>query len=244
MTRYRKILCRVLLFKRRLNMEVNNEMNTATSSETLNETVKTAEETEAEKKKAFEKAEAKRKAEFDAKKAERDEEILIEWEINTMMTTEDLIEAAKNNIKTGVERITQRNMKESVAAYIIELSQNSENLSRNILHPQKSITNCYKYINRKAKGYLEEQMKLTGEKPDKNGIIGIDIPDNLCYQWAEEYYSSTNIDEDHEDEEKFVPKTYRPSYTPKAKKSTPKKKESPPPKEETKAEETAQMSIL
>ena len=231
-------------------MEDNNVMNNPDVANTEAtappaEPTKTPEQTEAEKKKAFEEEEAKRKAEFDAKKAKRDEEIQIEWEINTMMTTEDLIEAAKNNIKTGVERITQRNMKESVAAYIIELSQKSENLSRNILHPQKSITNCYKYINRKARGYLEEQMKLTGEKPDKNGVIGIDIPDNLCYQWAEEYYSSTNIDEDHEDEEKFVPRTYKPAYTPKTnKKATPKKKETPPPKEAPKADESAQMSIL
>ena len=216
-------------------MEDNNVMsNTAIADTEITtppaEPQKTPEQTEAEKKKAFEEEEAKRKAEFDAKKAKRDEEIQIEWEINTM---------------TGVERITQRNMKESVAAYIIELSQKSEKLSRNILHPQKSITNCYKYINRKARGYLEEQMKLTGEKPDKNGVIGIDIPDNLCYQWAEKYYSSTNIDEDHEDEEKFEPRTYRPSYTPKtAKKSTTKKKETPPPKEEPKADEPAQMSIL
>ena len=231
-------------------MEDNNVMSNTVAADTEITTLpaeqqKTPEQTEAEKKKAFEEEEAKRKAEFDAKKAKRDEEVQIEWEINTMMTTEDLIEAAKNNIKTGVERITQRNMKESVAAYIIELSQKSEKLSRNILHPQKSITNCYKYINRKARGYLEEQMKLTGEKPDKNGVIGIDIPDNLCYQWAEEYYSSTNIDEDHEDEEKFVPRTYKPAYTPKTnKKATPKKKETPPPKEAPKADESAQMSIL
>lgn len=231
-------------------MEDNNVMNNpdvANTEATVPpaEPTKTPEQTEAEKKKAFEEEEAKRKAEFDAKKAKRDEEVQIEWEINTMMTTEDLMEAAKNNIKTGVERITQRNMKESVAAYVIELSQKSEELSRNILHPKKSITNCYKYINRKARGYLEEQMKLTGEKPDQNGVIGIDIPDNLCYQWAEEYYSSTKIDEDHEDEEKFEPRTYRPAYTPKtAKKTAPKKKETPPPKEEPKAEESAQLSIL
>lgn len=231
-------------------MEDNNVMNNTAVDNTENSTTanspaepqKTPEQTEAEKKKAFEEEEAKRKAEFDAKKAKRDEEIQIEWEINTMMTTEDLIEAAKNNIKTGVERITQRNMKESVAAYIIELSQKSENLSRNILHPKKSITNCYKYINRKARGYLEEQMKLTGEKPDKNGVIGIDIPDNLCYQWAEEYYSSTNIDEDHEDEEKFEPKKYTSSYKPPVKKNDKKKKVTAP-KAETPPQENAQEQM-
>lgn len=205
---------------------------------------KTPEQTEAEKKKAFEEEEAKRKADFDAKKAKRDEEIQVEWEINTMMTTEDLIEAAKSNIKTTVERITQRNMKESVAAYIIELSKNSEKLSRNILHPKKSITNCFKYINRKARAYLEEQMKLTGEKPDKNGVIGIDIPDNLCYRWAEEYYSSTDIDEDYAEDEKFVPRSYKPSYTPKTTKNATSKKKETPPKEERKTENTAQIPMF
>ena len=48
-------------------------------------TEKTAEQNEAERKKAFEAEEAKRKAEFDAKKAARDEEIQIEWEMNTML---------------------------------------------------------------------------------------------------------------------------------------------------------------
>lgn len=109
-------------------------------------TEKTAEQTEAERKKAFEAEEAKRKAEFDAKKAARDEEIQIEWEMNTMLSTDELLKQAENNIATGVERITHRNMKESVAAYIIELSRKNENLSRNILHPKKSVANCFKYI--------------------------------------------------------------------------------------------------
>lgn len=208
-------------------------------------TEKTAEQAEAERKKAFEKEEAKRKAEFDAKKVARDEEIQIEWEMNTMLSTDELLKQAENNIATGVERITRRNMKESVAAYIIELSRKNENLSRNILHPKKSVANCFKYINIKALEYLEEDMKLTGEKPDKNGVIGIDIPDDLCYDWAEEYYRSTKIEVDYADEEKFEPKTYIPAYTSKtAKKSTAKKKETPPPKEKEKSENTDQLSLF
>lgn len=230
-------------------MDVNNEISTtATDNQTAvvpSEPQKTPEQTEAQKKAAFEAEETKRKAEFDAKKAQKDEEIQIEWEMNTMMSLEELLAAAKNNIATGVERITRRNMKESVAAYIIELSQKSEDLSRNILHPKKSIVNCYRYINRKALGYLEEQMKLTGETPDRNGVIGIDIPDDICYMWAEEYYSSTDIPEDHEDEEKFEPRIYRPTTTTKTtKKTSPKKKETPPPPPAPKVEEPAQMSML
>lgn len=208
-------------------------------------TEKTPEQTEAERKKAFEAEEAKRKAEFDAKKAARDEEIQIEWEMNTMLSTDELLKQAENNIATGVERITHRNMKESVAAYIIELSRKNENLSRNILHPKKSVANCFKYINIKAREYLEEDMKLTGEKPDRNGVIGIDIPDDLCYDWAEEYYRSTKMEVDYADEEKFEPKTYTPAYTSKtAKKSTAKKKETPPPKEKEKSENTNQLSLF
>lgn len=228
-------------------MDVNNDMNNTSNANTLplvsTEPQKTPEQTEAEKKAAFDAEEAKRKAEFDAKKAKKDEEIQIEWELNTMLAPDELLAAAKENIATGVERITRRNMKESVAAYIIKLSQESEDLSRNILHPKKSIVNCYRYINRKALGYAEEQMKLTGETPDRNGVFGIDIPDDICYLWAKEYYSSTDIPEDHEDEEKFEPRTYRPTTKP-AKKTAPKKKETPPPPPAPKDEEPAQMSML
>lgn len=228
-------------------MDVNNEMNNTSNannvSATATELQKTPEQTEAEKKAAFEAEEAKRKAEFDAKKAKKDEEIQIEWELNTMLTPDELLAAAKEKIATGVERITRRNMKESVAAYIIKLSQESEDLSRYILHPEKDIVKCYRYINRKALGYAEEQMKLTGETPDKNGVFGIDIPDDICYMWAKEYYSSTDIPEDHEDEEKFEPRTYRPTTKP-AKKTTTKKKETPTPPPATKVEEPAQMSML
>ena len=88
-------------------------------------------------------------------------------------------------------------------------------------------------------------MKLTGEKPDGNGVIGIDIPDDLCYDWAEEYYRSTKIEVDYADEEKFEPKTYTPAYTSKtAKKSAAKKEETPPPKEKEKSENTNQLSLF
>ena len=221
-------------------MDANNEMNTTVTTAPE----KTPAETEAEKKKAFEEAEAKRKAEFDAKKAERDEEIQIEWEMNTMMTPEDLSEKAKESLRIGIERITQRQMKECVGAHIINASQQQEIIARHVFHPKKNLLNCFKYINRKAREYLDEYMKFTGEKPDGNGVIGIDIPDNLCYQWAEEYYSSTEIPEDHEDEEKFEPKTYRPTVTSKAsKKTAPKKKETPPPKEEPKTD-AVQLTMI
>lgn len=225
-------------------MDDNNVMNNTATVETSSPTEqqKTPEQTEAEKKKAFEEEEAKRKAEFDAKKAKRDEEVQIEWEMNLMVSPEELFAKAKSILSTDIERITQKTMKECVGAHIINASQHNEIIAQHVVHPEKNSVNCFKYINRKAREYLEEYMKFTGEKPDKNGVIGIDIPDNLCYQWAEEYFSSTDIPEDHEDEEKFEPKKYTSSYKPSTKKNDKKKKVSAP-KAETPPQENAQEQM-
>lgn len=228
-------------------MEDNNVIsNTAVTDTEITtppaEPQKTPEQTEAEKKKAFEEEEAKRKAEFDAKKAKRDEEVQIEWELNLMVTQEELFANAKSILSKDIERITQKTMKECVGAHIINASQHNEIIAQHVLHPEKNSVNCFKYINRKAREYLEEYMKFTGEKQDKNGVIGIDIPDNLCYQWAEEYFSSTDIPEDHEDEEKFVPKKYTSSYKPSTKKND-KKKKATAPKAEIPPQENAQEQM-
>ena len=217
-------------------MEDNNVMSNTVAADTEittppAEQQKTPEQTEAEKKKAFEEEEAKRKAEFDAKKAKRDEEVQIEWELNLMVTQEELFANAKSILSKDIERITQKTMKECVGAHIINASQHNEIIAQHVVHPEKNSVNCFKYINRKAREYLEEYMKFTGEKQDKNGVIGIDIPDNLCYQWAEEYFSSTDIPEDHEDEEKFVPKKYTSSYKPSTKKKATAPKAEIPPQE-------------
>ena len=50
-------------------------------------------------------------------------------------------------------------------------------------------------------------MKDNGFKPE-NGIYGCDVPDGLCYQWAEEYFNDPNAKEDEENDEKFVSKPY------------------------------------
>ena len=57
------------------------------------------------------------------------------------------------------------------------------------------------------------------------GGFGGDVPDELCYQWAREYFRDAEAKEDAEPEEKFVPKTYN-GKMPKAgkvKKDKPKK---------------------
>ena len=75
-----------------------------------------------------------------------------------------------------------------------------------------------------AREYLEQEMKDNDEKP-VGGAFGGDVPDELCYQWAREYFRDADAKEDAEPEEKFVPKTYN-GKAPKAgkgKKDKPKK---------------------
>ena len=50
-------------------------------------------------------------------------------------------------------------------------------------------------------------MKDNDIKPE-NGVYGSDVPDDLCYQWAEEYFRDPDAKEDRQEEEKFVPKAY------------------------------------
>ena len=61
----------------------------------------------------------------------------------------------------------------------------NENLSRNILHPKKSVANCFKvYISDSVRNTLKED-KLTGESGSKRRYRHGDS-DDLCYDWAED----------------------------------------------------------
>ena len=107
--------------------------------------------------------------------------------------------------------------------------------------------NCFKYINRKAQAFAEQEMKDNGV--DRTGVYGIDVPDGLCLQWAVDYFNDPDAKEDHADEEKFVPKPYIPTSSaskstkskPKAKKETP-KAATPKPKPQPKVD--GQLSFM
>ena len=78
------------------------------------------------------------------------------------------------------------------------------------MHPKKSMENCFKYINRQAKEQkerLKNEMDENGLGPE-NGGYGGDIPDGLCYQWAEDYFRDLEATEDREKEDKSVPRPY------------------------------------
>lgn len=43
---------------------------------------------------------------------------------------------------------------------------------------------------------------------EHRGVYGLDVPDGLVYQWAEDYFNDENAEEDHKNDEKFIPKPY------------------------------------
>lgn len=182
------------------------------------------------KRQAHEDAEAKRRAQWEAEKKAREEAIQFAWEEAVCVSDQELMANSVKRLGDMTERLTRRNMKICVTESIQTLCYEDLGFARLVMHPRKSMINCFKYINRKALEYLKQEMKDNGEKTTGVSAIGGDVPDELCYQWAEEYFRDLNAPEDKNDADKeFTPKPY--SGTPsKAKKKEPKKKAEPPKK--------------
>ncbi len=187
---------------------------------------KSAEESEAQKRKAHEDAEAKRKAEWEARKKAREEEELFAWESAVALEDDALVAASMKRLGDDAERLTRRNMKQCVTEYVQTLCLEDLDFARQAMHPRKTMIRCFRYINRKARDFVKQEMKDNDEKP-VNGIYGCDVPDDLCYQWAKEYFWDMDAEEDKENEEKFVPKPYTGKAAPKSKKKAEKKKPEP-----------------
>lgn len=187
---------------------------------------KSAEESEAQKRKAHEEAEAKRKAEWEARKKAREEEELFAWESAVALEDDALVAASMKRLGDDAERLTRRNMKQCVTEYVQTLCLEDLDFARQAMHPRKTMIRCFRYINRKARDFVKQEMKDNDEKP-VNGIYGCDVPDDLCYQWAKDYFWDMDAEEDKENEEKFVPKPYTGKAAPKSKKKAEKKKPEP-----------------
>lgn len=173
---------------------------------------------EDDKKKAHEAAEAKRKAEFDARQAAKKAAEKEQLDRLAAMSDEDVLTASMNRVSTDTEKLTRRNMKECVAEYIQTMCIEDLAFARRVMHPRKSMIRCFQYISRKAWEYVQDELKANGIKPGPGQqAYGCDVPDDLCYQWAVDYFNDPDVKEDHEDEEKFVPKPYTGGSTTKSK---------------------------
>ena len=203
------------------------------------------EDNEEQKRKAHEEAEAKRKAEWEAKKQAKEEEILFAWENALAMDDDALAAASSKRVGDDAERLTRRNMKQCVTEMIQVFCHEDLDLARQVMHPRKNMVNCFRYITRKAKEFVLQEMKDNDIKPDREGY-GSDVPDDLCYQWAKEYFFDMEAPEDKDpNEEQFVPKPYvGKSTTSKAKKKTEKKKPEPKKVETPKPTPTANEGQL
>ena len=190
------------------------------------------EDNEEQKRKAHEEAEAKRKAEWEAKKQAKEEEILFAWENATALDDAALAAASSKRVGDDSERLTRRNMKQCVTEMIQIFCYEDLDLARQVMHPRKNMVNCFRYITRKAKEFVMQEMKDNDIKPSAEGY-GSDVPDDLCYQWAKEYFFDMEAPEDKDpNEEKFVPKPYTGKSASKTTKKKPEKKKLEPKKTE------------
>lgn len=163
---------------------------------------------EAEKRRRHEEAETKRKAEWERQQEEkRAAETAAIAKIEQMSETE-LVKASMERMKKETERLTRRNLKECVSEYVQTLCLSDPAFAQMVMHPRKSMAHCLQFINRKAREYLLAEMKDNGMEPQPNGIYGGDVPEDTCYDWAEEYFRDANAEEDEIKEEPFVPKPY------------------------------------
>ena len=195
------------------------------------------------KRKAHEEAEAKRKAEWDAKQAAKKQARETALRAIKSMSNAEVTSASTERVRKDVERLTRRNMKECVSEHLQNLCRKDPVFAQQILLPQKSMVHCFQYINRKAKDYIQQEMKDNDIKPE-NGIYGGDVPDDLCYQWAEDYFNDPDAEEDKEKEEEFIPHPYVGSSASKSKKTSKKtaaKKE--PKKQEPKSFEQMTLEV-
>ena len=158
---------------------------------------------------AHEAAEAKRKAEFDTKQAEKRAQRQATLDRLKAMNGAELLEAAAGRVAADTERLTRRNMKEAVAEHISAKCREDAAFAMLVMDPDKSMINCFQYINRMAQEYAEQEMEDNGI--ERQGVYGLDVPDGLCYQWAEDYFKDENAKEDHKDDEKFIPQPYVPT---------------------------------
>ena len=220
------------------------QQSIAASGNSISSASQAVEDTEDSGRKTHEEAESKRKAEWDAKqnaKKAAEEARLAQL---AAMSDEEIMMASTQRISTETERLTRRNMKECVAEYIQTICLDDPAFARKVMHPRKSMIHCIWYINRKAREYAEREMKDNGFKPE-NGVYGCDVPDDLCYSWAEDYFNDPNAKEDEEKEEKFVPKPYSGNRA-KSKGKTAKEPSKPTAakKPQPKNSDDAQLSLL
>lgn len=167
------------------------------------------EESEDKKRAEHEAAEARRKAEWEAKEKEKQAKRQAQLDRIKAMNDEELTAESMKRVSADTEKLTRRNMKECVSEYIQTACLEDVEFAKQVMLPQKNMVRCFQYINRKAYEYIQDEIKAAGIQPGRDTpCYTSDIPDDICYHWAEEYFRTMDVKEDKEDEEEFVPRPY------------------------------------
>ena len=183
-------------------------------------------------------AEARREAEWNAMKAEKEAALQKALHELVAMSDEDVTNKSVKRIGEDLERLTRRNMKMCVAEVIQTKVLDDPDFARMVSRPGKNLMNCFKHINKKAEEYIRRELEMNGVIA--SGVFGEDVPDDLCYLWAVEYYNDPDVEVDKEKDIKFTRKPYIGSVASKTKqKSLPKGKTG----EDTKTVTLASASI-
>ena len=148
-----------------------------------------------------------------------------------------------------IDATASQTNEECVAEFIQTKCLEDIAFARLTMHPRKSMIHCFQYISRKAWDYIQDELKASGIQPGPGSQgYGCDVPDDLCYQWAEDYFRDPDAKEDHEKEEKFVPNPYYGkdfARTTKKKQKEKKKAEAKPkPVQKEKPANDGQLSLL
>lgn len=216
---------------------VQNTASTASSAQP--DAKDTSDEDEEKKRAEHEAKEAERKAAFEARQAAKKKAYDEQLARAENMTDEEVVEAAVVRAGEDTEKITRKNMKDCVAEHIQTLCLSDPAFARLTMHPRKKMVHCFQYITRKAWEYIQDELKADGIQPGQGAAgYGAAVPEELCYQWAEDYFRDPTAKEDEEEEETFTPKPYPGKAAPKTKVKKPaekKKTEKKPP--EKKSEE-------
>ena len=112
----------------------------------------------------------------------------------TPMSDNDVMAASAKRIRTEIERITRRNMKDCVATYLADLCAKDPAFARQVIQPKKSMVNCFRYITKKAEAYAKQEREDNGVT--ETGVYGCDVPDDIVYQWAVDYFNDPDADKE------------------------------------------------
>ena len=191
--------------ERKITAEVETDGTEVSETEEVSDADK--EDDEETRRMKHEAAEAEREAEWEEKRQAKKDAEREKLERIAEMSDDAVVASAMKQVGADTEKLTRRNMKDCVAEYIQTLCLETPEFARMVMHPRKNMIHCFRYINRKAREFIKQEMKDNDIRRE-NGAYGSDVPDDLCYQWAEDYFRDPDAEEDQEKEEKFVSKPY------------------------------------